>query len=218
METNINPTPTTPTAPSAPTATPSPAGNKNNKTTIIIAIAAILVIGIGYTAFSRWRAERTAQNVLKNLGIEAGGQMALGNTPTGDEGKELTPAEIFANAESQEIGDSTHKAIADEVGGIIKAVYGDYKLSSFVSGYMGMNSGSGIFQYTLPKLVAISDAGSIAKEMENRGLKIITNIQQNDAASIMAQKGNFTYTIGFNKDEQVITAIVINADQDNSNQ
>lgn len=218
MENNVNPTPTTPVAPSTPTITPTPAGNKNNKTAIIIAIAAILVIGIGYTAFSRWRAERTVRGVLNNMGIEAGGQMMNGDSLSGDEGRELTPAEVFANAENQEIGDSTHKAIADEVGGIIKSVYGDYKLSSFVSGYMGMNSGSGIFQYTLPKLVTISDAGSIAKEMENRGMKIITNIQQNDAASIMAQKDNFTYTIGFNKDEQEITAIVINASQENSNQ
>ncbi|MFA5127734.1 MAG: hypothetical protein WC457_01890 [Patescibacteria group bacterium] len=215
MENNVNPTPSAPVAPSTPTTTPT--GGNNNKTALIIAIAAILVIGIGYTAFSRWRADRTAQNMLKNLGIEAGGQM-MNNENSGDEGKELTPAEIFANAENQEIGDSTHKAIADEVGGIIKAVYDDYKLSSFVSGYMGMNSGSGIFQYTLPKLVAVSDAGSIAKEMENRGMKIITNIQQNEAASIMAQKDNFTYTIGFNKDEQVITAIVINAEQGNSHQ
>jgi len=74
-----------------------------------------------------------------------------------------------------------------------------------------MNSGSGVLQYTVPRLVSVGDAGPIAKEMENLGIKITANTQQNDGVSIMAQEDDFTYTVSFNKDEQVVTVIVIKA-------
>lgn len=206
MANNLNQTPITPIIPSAPATTPT--GGKNTKTIIIVVIAVVVIIA-GYMGFSRWRTERA---LLNDLSVN---ENVLNNTidqnASGDEAKNLTPAEIFASAEIQEIGDSVHAKIASDIGGIIKEVYDDYKITSFVSGYMGMNSGSGILQYTVPKLVSINDAGSIAKEMENLGLRILTNIQQDNAVSIMAQKDDFTYTVGFNKDEQVVTVIVIKA-------
>ena len=216
MDNNVKPAPTAPTA--APSA-PNSAGGKNNKTIIIVVIAIVVIIG-GYMAFSRWRAEHAVNSMLKNLGVDTNMQQLAtqgqnNDITSGDEGADLTPDQKFKAVESIEIGDAAHKAIADQIGGIVKAVYGDYKVSSFVSGYMGMNSGSCVLQYTVPKLVGVNDANSVAKEMENQGMKIVTNIQQDNAVSIMAQKDDFTYTIGFNKDEQVINAIAIKNTQQN---
>jgi hypothetical protein len=206
MANNLNQAPMTPIIPNAPTLAPT--GGKNTKTIIIVIIAVVVIIA-GYMGFSRWRTERASLNDLSvNENVT---NNTIDQNVSGEEIKPMTPAEIFANAEIQEIGDSVHAQIASDIGGIIKAVYGDYKITSFVSGYMGMNSGSGVLQYTIPKLVSVNDASPIAKEMENLGIKITANTQQNDGVSIMAQKDDFTYTVSFNKDEQVVTIIVIKA-------
>jgi hypothetical protein len=206
MENNVNPTPQQ----AAPQPSPTP-GNGNNTKTVIIVIAAVVVIIAGYMIFSRWRAQRAVQGMLNDMGIQAGGEMMLGDLADDSslDDANLTPEQKFAKAEAIEIGDSVHQSIADEIGKAIKAVYGDYKITSFVSGYMGMNSGSGITQYTVPQLLSTNDATQLASELEDGGMTIIANLQEDEAVSIMAQKDDFTYTIGYNADEQEITSIAI---------
>lgn len=210
-----NPTPLqTPSKPAEPV---TPVALKNNNKTIIIVVIAIIVLVIGYVAYQRWQERRAVNAILGGFGLDekAAEQFAKDmtemaqNLNTPDEARPTTPAEIYASAEVFDVSNAAHKELVEEIGKIVKTIFGDYKVSGYTPGYMGMNSGSGVTQFTVTKPLAVNDAGAFAKELEANGFTTTASLLQGDSASIIAQKGDYTYTIGYNKDEQQIVAIII---------
>lgn len=218
MENMSNPVP--PATPAAPV----PTSGGSNKKTVIIVIIAVIVIAGGYWAYHRWQQQRAISGFLKGLGMdgESAGMLGKGMAGFADEmAKEAerqeaeekkSPADKFRDAETIDIASDEHNRLAGEISDAIKTVFGDSKVTGFTSGYMGMDSGSGIVQYSVPKLLAIGDVNNLSKELEKNGFKILSTGQQSESANIMAQKDNATYTIGYNKDEQEITVIILKSD------
>ncbi|MCX6781847.1 MAG: hypothetical protein NTW66_01905 [Candidatus Magasanikbacteria bacterium] len=210
------------TTPTPPVTQPvAPMGGGGNNKTLIIVIIAVIVIGGGYWAFHRWQQQRAISNLLKGFGMDGSAANMLGKGMAGfademaqEAAKEeaeakKSPADKFKDAETIEIASGSHSELASEIGDAIKKVFDDAKVTGFTSGYMGMNSGSGVVQYTVPKLLALNDVNNLSKELEDKGFTIMTTGQQSESATIMAQKNSVTYTIGYNKDEQEITVIII---------
>lgn len=208
MEQSVNPTPTP--IPQPNTAPPTPQ-NKNKKTTVIIVILLVILAIGAYISYSKWQARRATQKLFENMGMNPQAAAILGQLAdeVDEQNKPSTPEEIFKAAETIEIIDSKQKTEAEELGGAIKAALGDYKITGFTSGYMGMNSGSCVVEYTLAKILSLNDINTISKELENLGMKVVSVMQQDDSATLMAQKGNNAYTVSFNKDEQEIMAVVL---------
>lgn len=209
-----NMTPLTP--PSAPTT--SPTDGKNNKTIIIVVIA-VVVIAAGYLGYHKWQ-ERRAFSDLMRLGMDQASENMLGKgmaeyasrlaqQAEEEDATPKTPAEKFRDAEIIEIASENHRQLTVEIGDAIKKVFGDAKVTGYTSGYMGMNSGSGVAQYTVPNLLSVSTINDLSKEMQNKGFSILNTGQQDNTATIMAEKDSVTYTVGYNKDEQEITVIII---------
>lgn len=216
------------TAPNQPVTPPPtiPAEPKNKKTLIIVVIA-VIVLAIGYLGYQKWQERRAINAILGGFGLDkkAAEQFAKDmsemaqNLNTPEDAKPTTPAEIYAAAEVIDVSNAAHKELVEEIGGIVKTVFGDYKVSGYTPGYMGMNSGSGVTQFTVTKPLAVSGAGDFAKELEAKGFTTTVSPLQGDSASIVAQKGNYTYTIGYNAGEQQIIAIIIfNGDASTSNE
>ena len=197
-----------------------PTGNKKWLVPVIVIVAIIVVAG-GYQSLQRWRAERAVNSLLNELGVDKNAAGLFGaniNDLAGDIAREAakaeaeakkSPAEKFADAEIIDISDNAHLTPVNLIGDAIKTIFDGAKITGYTSGYMGMNSGSGVAQYTVPKLLSTNEADALSKELENKGLKILTTVAQNDSASIMAQKDNFTYTISYNNNEQEITAVIL---------
>lgn len=212
---NINPPPAMGTP-----AGQAPAG-KNKWLVPVIVIAAVIMIAGGYRYLQRWRTERAINSMFRELGIDdkAAGEFGSNLNSIAEEiareaareeaEAKKTPAEKFADAETIDITDGAHLATADIIGDAIKKIFGDAKITGYTKGYMGMNSGSGVAQFTVPKLLSVNDAAALSKELENKGLKILATTAEKDSASIAAEKDNFTYTITYNNNEQEITAIIV---------
>jgi len=206
---SLSPTPQSPVPQNAPV-------TKNKLTTPIIIIIAVVIIGGGYFAYQKWQRQRVVNNFLGELGITETGLFGADIGKIAEEmAKEeamqakKTPAEKFATAEIINISDESHAITANLINGIVKDAYGDAKITGFTSGYMGMNSGSGIIQYMIPRPLGMSDVNALKDQLTNNNFEIITATQQDNSASIMAQKDNISYTFGFNTDDQEIMVIII---------
>lgn len=189
---------------------------KSKITTPIIIIIAVIVIGGGYYAYQKWQSQRAINTFLGELGVTETGLFGANIGKIAEEmAKEeamqakKTPAEKFATAEIINISDSGHNATANLINNIIKDAYGDAKITGFTSGYMGMNSGSGIIQYMVPRPLEMTDVNALKDQLTNSSFEIITATQQDNSASIMAQKDSASYTFGFNTDDQEIMVIII---------
>jgi hypothetical protein len=214
---------TTPVMP--PTTPVSPPSGNNNKTVLIVIIA-IVVIAVGYLGYRKWQ-ERRAFSDLMRLGMDQASDNMLGKgmaeyaSRLAQQAEEevttpKTPADKFRDAEIIEIASDEHKRLTVEIGDAIKKVFGDAKVTGYTSGYMGMNSGSGVAQFTVPDLLSVNSVNDLSKEMQDKGFSILNTGQQDNTATIMAQKDSVTYTVGYNKDEQEITVIIIKPDGANS--
>jgi hypothetical protein len=220
-------TPTPLTTPATPTGPIMPPIQKNNNKTVIIVVIAIIILAIGYMGYQRWQERRAVNALLGGLGLDEKtaqqfakdmSEMAQ-NLNIPEDAQPATPAEIYAAAEEFDVSNAAHKELVQEIGGIVKTIFGDYKVSGYTPGYMGMNSGSGVTQFTVTKPLVVDDIGALAKELEAKGFTTTASPLQGDSASIVAQKGDYTYTIGYNKGEQQIVAIIIfNGDTTTSNE
>lgn len=219
-------TPTPSLTPNSSTAPVMPTGNKSNKTVIVVVIA-VAVVAFGYLGYQRWQDRRTAKMFLKEFGLDAKTaekfakdmEVMAQNLQTPEQTLPSTPAEIFAEAENFDISDTSHKELVEEIGGAVKAVFGEYKVSGYTPGYMGMNSGSGVAQFTVTKPLSLNDGAALGKELEAKGFTTTISPLDGDAVSISATKGEYAYTIGFNKDEQQIIALIIfNGNTPNTNE
>lgn len=192
--------------------------SKNNKTIIII--AAVIVVIVGITMFRNWQVKRQAQAILEQ-GIGGFG-MDMANIieknmenyeeekedNDGDNKKE-TPKSYFNSAVSINISNNEHSDLSNEVKDILEKVFKSVKITGFTSGYMGMNSGSGIVQFTTLEVLKSDYANDINKELTNRDFTVMNVSQDSEGAAIMATKGDYTYTIGYTTDEQEITVLIM---------
>jgi hypothetical protein len=223
MDNNIPATPPTP-----PTSTPQ--GDlpiaKNKITTPIIVIIALVVIGGGYFVYQKWQRQRVVNSFLNQLGVTDSSLFGTNINKIAEQiakedaeqeaQKNKSPSEKFADAEPVDIADNGHLSSAKSINNIIKTAYGDSKITGFTSGYMGMNSGSGIYQFMIPKILSMNDVIALKDQLQNNDFEIIATTQQNDSASITAQKNDSSYTFGFNSGDQEIMAIVIAVEYQNN--
>lgn len=214
-EINANPTPQTPI--SEP---------KTNKwLTPVIVVAAVIVIVGGYFTYSRWQQARTVGGILEEMGVNKD-TINKFNEGMADYAKQIaeetarieaeakkSPEEKFADAEIMEVTGETHKNLSDEVARVISKVFGDTKITGYTAGYMGMNSGSGVFQFMTPKALAVNQGNDLSKELENSGFQITNTALDSESAKVEASKNGRTYSFDFNKDEQEIAVIIISANE-----
>jgi len=213
----INPNP----APQAPIAEP-----KTNKwLTPLIVVAAVIMIAGGYFTYSRWQQTRTVGNILEEMGVDKD-TINQFNEGMADYAKQIaeetakmeaeankSPEEKFADAETMEVTGETHKNLSDEVARVIEKVFGDTKITGYTAGYMGMNSGSGVFQFMTPKALSINQANDLKIELENSGFHITNTTLDGESAKVEASKDNRSYSFDFNKGEQEIAVIIIAANE-----
>lgn len=204
---------------------PTPVTGRGNNKTVIIIVVAIFVVVAGYMGFRKWQERRAISEFMKSIGIDEQSANMLGKgaeeyanrlareAATEESDINKSPEEKFADAVIIEVVNGAHSQLATEVSDVIKSVFGDTKITGYTSGYMGMNSGSGVAQYTVPKLLGLNEVNNLSKAFESKNFKILNTGQQDGSATIMAQKDSVTYTISFNKDEQEITVIIIKSEE-----
>lgn len=189
----------------------APVANKT-KILIITVIILIAIIGIwqlvlikkGGTSY-----QSSAKDNQKNsLTTEAQENSSYELTQNTAGQKQLTPEEKYVAAETISVSNGEHNLTVEEFGNVIKKVFGEYKITGYTQGYMGMNSGSGIAQYTLTKSISVEEADSLKQAAEQQGFVILAMDKQLKSINIKAQKNGYSYSLSYNDGDQEITVII----------
>jgi len=205
--------------PQTSTPTPTTGGKKWQTPAIIIGII-VFAVG-GYTTYHRWQQSRDINAVLNDLNLPGateiiGDTMANYASQMSEEAARLeaeakkTPQDKFNEATTIDIGDNGKKVLADGVTPIIASVFGDTKITGYTSGYMGMNSGSGVIQFMAPNTLDAGKANELSKKLEEDGYEISNLTVDQQSASLTATKNSVNYTFSFNTGDQSVTLIVLN--------
>jgi hypothetical protein len=201
--------------------------SKNKALIPIVVVLAVAVLAGGYWAWQRWQAERAAQQLLRSWaalgglsgkeaeeyakqlqGLEYAG---LGNESAGGGEEEQTPEENFNATEEIQVDSTFVREANNDIGPIIKEVFGEVKLSSFFSNYLGMGEGSGMVQFTVKRVATSSDINKLGSAFTSRGFTVITSGFAEGSGSLMATKGENQYTLTYDKDSQEITVVIFSA-------
>ncbi len=193
-----------------------------NKKTIIIVVAAVVVIGLAYYGFNRWRQQQVANQILKSVyGINAGG--VLGNLGAGaggnladiyanelakeaakekaDAAKEAakTPEDKYNETQSASIIGDVSPVMTSEITPAINAVFGKSKIISYGGGYMITQTGSFGATVKVPRVVTANDLNQLALEMKNKGYTVASSSVESESGEVSLMKGegaslSFTYS------------------------
>ncbi len=191
---------------------------KNTSKVIIIAIIIIIAAIVILWLFLRWQNNKNSNKVVNELSetkqvaqiLESADNELIVDNNMENIVKQMTPEEKFAAAETINIQNGNHDSTIDDLGAIIKNVFGEYKITGYTQGYMGMNSGSGIVQYTLTKTLSIENADMLKQKMEDDGFTDITLDKQTESVNLQAKKNDYKYRLLFNQGDQEITVIIEN--------
>lgn len=208
-----------------------------DKKTIIIILAAIVVLGGVYYGVNRWREQRLANQILEemygvNTGVLGGltgdggtfqEQVAIeiakqaareGAQQKTDEAKEAakTPEDRYNETEEMATYDANSKAVADEARDIVEEVFGKAKLTSISAGTYGSDvAGFGAAEFKIARLTTGADLGALNKVLTDKGLPIIQSGIENKSAGVMASNDDVAYTFSFEIGEQTVDVTVMTA-------
>lgn len=212
---NMPITPTNQTPKTAPSRNDGPVlPNINKGKIIIIAVIIIAAIAAVWKMVPSSKSEKIIEGLIKDAQKNTQTAEALKNAANeliqngAEEKIPPTPEEKFATAEAVEITNGEHNTTVRELGKAIEEVFGKYKVTGYTKGYMGMNSGSGVVQYTLAQALSVKTVDTLYQTMEKQGFTVAAIDKHPENASIMAKKGEYIYTLSYNEGEQEITAII----------
>lgn len=203
--------------------------NKNKALIPVIVVLAVAVLAGGYWTWQRWQAQRAAEQLLRGWATLGGlsgkeaedyakqlqglGGMGAGNEVAGGgEEREQTPEEKFNATEEIQTDSAFVRKANDEMGPIIREVFGEIKLSSFLSNYLGMGEDTGMVQFTVKRTATSSDLTKLSAAFTSRGFTIVTSGVESSSSSLMATKGNAQYTVTYDNGGQEITVIIFSVE------
>lgn len=177
--------------------------SQNNKLYALIIIVIIVAVSIFIGLFI-YQSKNNQLNQLDNNESET--QQI--NNNYNDQTLNLTPEMKYETAEIIAISNGEHHETVTDFENTVKVAFGDGKITGYTQGYMGMNSGSGIAQITISRLLNDSDVNTLTQAMTNQGYSLEKTDKQENSIYITAQKNNYQYRISFNYQEQEITVII----------
>lgn len=210
----------------------------NKKTTIVVVILVAVVVVVAYGLYygvNRWRQQRLANQILKEVyGVNTGG--LLGKLTGGggiseqiaqelakeaakeeaqqkaDEAKEAakTPEDRYNEAEEMSTYDANSKALAAEAKDIVEKVFGKTKLISISTGMFGAAlNGSGVMEFEIARLSTGADLAALNKVLADKGLPVVQSGIDNKTAGVMAGTNESMYSVGFEIGEQTVTVTIM---------
>lgn len=198
--------------------------NKNKVLIPVIVILAVAVLAGGYWTWQRWEQQRTAEQFFKGLATLGGGNASDlqklaeemdkfgGGTAGGEEEAAQTPEEKFNVAEEIQVDSAFVRKANNDIRPIIKEVFGEVKISSFVNNYFGMGEESGMVEFTIKREATSSDINKLSAAFTSRGFTIITSGFGDGSGSLMAGKDNAQYTLSYESGGQEVTVIIFSAE------
>ncbi len=202
--------------------------------TIVIVVLAVVVVGGLYYGVNRWRQQRLANQILKEVyGVNTGllgGLTGGGNISNQiaqemakeaakeeikqktDEAKEAakTPEDKYNETEEMATYDANSKAVADEAREIMEKAFGKVKLTSISTGlYGGGTAGSGTVEFQIAHLATGADLGALSKAFTDKGFQVMQSGIQDKSAGVMAGNDNVVYTVNFDIGGQTVGMVIM---------
>ena len=184
----------------------------DKKTKIIVFSAlAIMVLGSAFYGFNRWRQQRLANQILKNVyGLNGGtGLLGGGSIPEQiaqqmaneaakeemeqkeEEAREAakTPEDRFNEAKETPTMGTVSSFLNSDLRPGMEAVFGKAKMTSYGSGMYGGPEGF-VAIFKVPRIVTAEDLGELADEFEDKGFVVGSTSVESDSGNLMMTKGN----------------------------
>lgn len=191
---------------------------KNKALIPIIVILAVAVLAGGYWAWQRYEEQRAAQQFLSGIAALGGANASdlqklaeiANNLPTGETGGEeaaQTPEGKYNAVEEVQVDSAFVKSAEDEIGPIVKGVFGGAKLSSFLNNYFG--EGTGMIVFTIPREVASGDLNKLNSAFTSQGYTIVSSGVEGSSGALTVSKNNVQYMMTFDIGGQELTIIVL---------
>lgn len=206
--------------------------------TIVVVVLAVLVVGGGFYGFNRWRQQRMANQILREVyglntgmmgGFTGGGKIseelakelakeAVRNEiqQKNDEAKEVakTPEDRYNEATEMGTYDANSKAVVSEAREFVEKVFGEAKVTSVSTGIYGTEFvGSGVVEFTISRLTTGDDLSALSKALADKNLPVAYSGIDNKSAGVMAGDNNASYTFGFEIGEQKVNVTIMKTNQ-----
>ncbi len=181
----------------------------DKKTKIIVFSAlAILVVGAAFYGFNRWRQQRLANQILKNVyGLNSGMGGLVGGIPEQiaqqmaneaakeemkqeeEEAREAakTPEDRFNETKETPTMGAVSPFLNGDLRPGMEAVFGKVKMTSYGSGMYGGPKGF-VASFKVPRIVTAEDLGKLADEFENKGFVVGSTSVESDSGNLMMTK------------------------------
>jgi len=203
--------------------------DKKTKTIVIIVLAIAVIGGLCY-GYNRWRQQRLANQILKEMyGVNTGLLGGLTNNNSGklqeqiakelakqaaieeakqkaDEAKEAakTPEDRFNETKSITLTGKASSLIKDNVEPRLTAIFGKIKPTLFNNGYTGQEN-SFLIVFKIPRVPTSEDFNKLIEEFTNNGYTSAMNSVGADSANLMFDKDTATVNISYeNSTEQEV--------------
>jgi hypothetical protein len=215
-------------AQTAAPAAKTPGEKKNTTKIVIIVVAIIAVLGIGY-GLNSWNQRRMARNAIKQLyGIDVGGvaggvvgsvaNNALTNAAlqemakqaAADEAKqkadeareaEKTPEDKFGEAKEAAAIGGVSPVVSGEIRPVLEAVFGRVKMAGYNSGFSA-DAGTFIVTFMAPREVSADDLTAIAERLGGKGYALMGSTADASSGDIGLQKGEASLSFSFDIDSE----------------
>lgn len=179
----------------------------NNKwlVPVLIGVGLIVLIGIGYSV-QRYRQQKAAGDFLKSMGVS--GNLADEIAKNAANYNNSSGGNPYESLEEIGISDSAGKA-ADA---IFRPILGNIFSGVKATTYFSQNAliGGMELEYTVKNNIAADSAAKlIADALTNNGFTIMSNASDAQEASIMASKDKMIYNIGYSREQQKVTIVII---------
>lgn len=202
--------------------------------TIVIAVVVVVVLGGLFYGYNRWRQQRLANQILKEMygantglfgGLTNGGgkiqeqvakeiakQAAKDEVQQkAEEAKEAakTPEDRFNETKSITLVGETSSLVKDIVEPRLTAVFGKIKPILFSGGYMGQKD-SFLVAFKIPRVPTSEDFNKLSEEFTNNGFSVAMNSISADSANLMFDNSDATISISYeNSTDQEIGVLYI---------
>jgi len=186
----------------------------------VVVVLAVAILAGGYWAWQRYEQQRLARQFLSGLAGLGGGNAsdlqklaesvdALGGLENyGGEEETATPEENFNATDELQVDSAFVRKANNDIGPIIKEVFGDIKLSSFLNNYLGMGENSGMVQFMVKRAATSSDLNKLSSAFTNQGFTIITSGIDSGSVTLMAAKDSSQYTVTYEVGEQEVVVVI----------
>jgi len=189
--------------------------------TIVIVIVAVAVIGGALFGFNRWRQQRLANRILREMyGVNTGlfgglaggggnvsGQIAkeIANQAAKDEAEQKkeeakeaakTPEDRFNETKTVALTGNTSALVKEKVEPQLNAVFGKVKPVLFSGAYLGQ-ADSFLVSYKVSRIITSEDANSLIEEFTKIGYTVAMNSVSADGANLLFDSATATISVSY---------------------